>query len=697
MQIFLPSIKPKHQRKIERRKVKLSIDKKYFQKEERESKRDSSEISQVLNEKKIPKIKTEIKNQRIPLKISQYIRRRKIDKEEKKPPPIVHIPKEDENNKLYRKLGDKIREEIEKDKKSRSIENIEKALKNLDRIVKELNTKDFLWIDLIFTLSDRITDKTAYWWNDTKFNLKIRHGKSDEDLEKLKKDMEKYFKTRWEVDLFAFINEAGEIKEKILETLKKRFWVVIEKKLLNINDEDKEILKILLKNYYSRELCLSSKDFIKIRDEYEKRFGKEYKKDIESMIIKLGLGNRFQYYYSLDITNFIKEELENFFGVKYERVEQKQKRVEEIEDEIEREYAGYDFVNLLFGKNYGALFLKEHPVCIIVSKTNVKYEDLISILCLENYLEEIGNKPEPRIIKDLEELEKIVTREHVEPEEQIIVLDEEKIIEDRKEKKLNKILIEYLRGFFSLDKGFIIITAKNPNDFAKDIMEKDVHETPPIVITLEERFENPEIVKRILKIMNLFDDDKLLEYGFIRNYQKSKDKFIRKYLYDYPYRSRYEWLLKNRSRIFKKSAEIEDYSGKMHAAMKAFTAVVLYNQHNKADDQGRIEPEIEEEEKEADIKMKDEYYEIETGIGCEDPIAKLTEKVKKYSSNSKIRFVLRNITILLHLRELLIFKETWRKEEYDIEIFGIDMKEEKLIPIDEFKKELNEIKKHLSM
>lgn len=39
---------------------------------------------------------------------------------------------------------------------------------------------------------------------------------------------------------------------------------------------------------------------------------------------------------------------------------------------------------------------------------------------------------------------------------------------------------------------------------------------------------------------------------------------------------------------------------------------------------------------------------------------------------------------MMHSKDLSIFRNTWRKMGYDVEIFGIDFEKEKSVPLSEF-------------
>ena len=97
-----------------------------------------------------------------------------------------------------------------------------------------------------------------------------------------------------------------------------------------------------------------------------------------------------------------------------------------------------------------------------------------------------------------------------------------------------------------------------------------------------------------------------------------------------------------------KSPEISEQASEEHSAIKSFVWQYLYRKYKRI-------PKLEDE-RSVDVSIDNENYEIETFYGCGDPIAKLTEKMEKFTRSDKIFFVLRNISILMHLKELISLK-----------------------------------------
>ena len=61
-------------------------------------------------------------------------------------------------------------------------------------------------------------------------------------------------------------------------------------------------------------------------------------------------------------------------------------------------------------------------------------------------------------------------------------------------------------------------------------------------------------------------------------------------------------------------------------------------------------------------------------------------KAINYKEGEKIYFVLRNLDILQNLPLLSRFKEDWKKAGYEIEFFGLELDNEKLVPLKEFRR-----------
>ena len=320
-----------------------------------------------------------------------------------------------------------------------------------------------------------------------------------------------------------------------------------------------------------------------------------------------------------------------------------------------------DFVELLFKKGAGKI-LSGDPLCIIVEDHREKYEYLIATICREFYREKRGGKPEPIFRDTIDEL-----KMELEPKvsHQIVVV--------RKAEYSDK-LKDILSEFFSRDLGFLILVTDKPGE-----LENKIKKNIPTAEEYLVRIEPVELKdkERILELA-MGSKFKVPKISFGESFMKAVKEFndyLKNYL-DYnkaPDELKLRW-----HKLIAKSPEDLEEASYEHSAMKAFVWIYAWKKYNEV-------PELENE-RGVDVAIRDENYEIETLYGCGDPIAKLTEKMEKFSKGEKVYFVLRNVSILMHLRELMSFKKSWKKMGYDVEIFGIDFDNERLIPIEDFAK-----------
>ena len=323
-----------------------------------------------------------------------------------------------------------------------------------------------------------------------------------------------------------------------------------------------------------------------------------------------------------------------------------------------------DFFESLFGNEAGKIF-QGKPVCIIVPKTKEKYEEMLAIVCRDAYRERKGGKPIPIYRKNVNEL-KIEFEPRVENE--VVVVEDTEID--------NEYLFEVIKGFFSLDIGFLILVTNEPHQLRKKISKNipsanivEIHPTADIKLKRD-------------RILTLVRGRHLLtqQLSFGEEFKTSVEEFdkelIEKYL---NYRKAPPELKKEWDKLEACSIESGEAS-KEHSAMKAFVWIYEWKLHNKE----KI-PYIEYESnnKIIDIKIDDKNYEIETLFGVGDAMNKLTKKIKNYALGEKIYFVLRNIDILRNLSLLWSFRSHWRKQGYKIDFLGIDLENKKFLSLND--------------
>ncbi len=316
-----------------------------------------------------------------------------------------------------------------------------------------------------------------------------------------------------------------------------------------------------------------------------------------------------------------------------------------------------DFIEFLLGKGSGKI-LSGKPLCIIVERHPDKYEYIVATICREVYREKKGGYPHPIPVKTVDEIE---FEFKADISDQIIIVENAKYSES-----LRKVILKF--PFSSL--GFLILVTDKPEELEMEI-RKNIPKAEEYIL----RFEPVKIDEKLkIGIVEFISGSQLLKsYSFGEDFIKATQMFndqLEKYL-DFskaPNELRVMW-----HKLMAKSPESSEQASEEHSAMKSFVWQYLWKKYKKI-------PKLEDE-RGVDVSIDNENYEIETFYGCGDPIAKLTEKMGKFTRNDKIFFVLRNISILMHLKELISFKKTWNDLGYSVEIVGIDFRRNDLISI----------------
>jgi len=341
-------------------------------------------------------------------------------------------------------------------------------------------------------------------------------------------------------------------------------------------------------------------------------------------------------------------------------VEVQATRIVEEEEFRAKEYEEIpDFIEILLGKGRSKI-LSGKPLCVIVERHPDKYEFIVATICREIYREKKGRSPpQPIPVRTVDDFD-LMYRADI--SNQIILVEEAKYSETLK-KVLSKLPFSNL--------GFLILVTDKPEELEQMVptAEEFLIKVEPIDIDENLKVRIVELVKgsELIKSYNLGED-------FI-NATDEFENILREYL---EYSKAPDELKEVWDKLMAKSPEDLEQASEEHSAMKSFVWQYLWKRYKKV-------PRLEDE-RGVDVSIDNENYEIETFYGCGDPIAKLTEKMKKFSQGEKVFFVLRNISILMHLKDLISFKKTWANKNYNVEIFGIDFKNRELIPIEEFAK-----------
>ncbi len=318
-----------------------------------------------------------------------------------------------------------------------------------------------------------------------------------------------------------------------------------------------------------------------------------------------------------------------------------------------------DFVEFILGKGSGKI-LSGKPLCIIVEKHPDKYEHIVEAICKEVYRERRGGYLQPIRVKTVDEIEFELKAEI---SDQIILVEQAKYSEI-----LKKVLSKLPKIRDSL--GFLILVTDKPEEL-EIMIRKNIPTAEEYLIRIEPTKLDENLKIRIVEFIK---GQKLLKsYSFGEDFMKAVSEFEKVLLKFLDYNKAPNELKVMWHKLMAKSPESPEQASEEHSAMKSFVWQYLWKKYRKI-------PKLEDE-RGVDVSIDNENYEIETLYGCGDPIAKLTEKMEKFTRNDKIFFVLRNISILMHLKELISFKKTWNDLGYNVEIVGIDFERKDLITI----------------
>ena len=313
-----------------------------------------------------------------------------------------------------------------------------------------------------------------------------------------------------------------------------------------------------------------------------------------------------------------------------------------------------DFIEFLLGKGSGKI-LSGKPLCILIERHPDKYEYIVATICREVYREKKGGYPQPIPVKTVEDVE---FEFKADISDQIIIVKNAKYSES-----LRKVILKF--PFSSL--GFLILVTDKLEELEMEI-RKNIPKAEEFILRVE-----PVKIDEKIGIVEFISGSQLLKsYSFGEDFIKATQMFndqLERFL-DFskaPNELKMMW-----HKLKAKSPESSEQASEEHSAMKSFVWQYLWKKYKKV-------PRLEDE-RGVDVSIDDEIYEIETFYGCSDPIAKLTEKMEKFTQNDEVFFVLRNISILMHLKELISFKKTWKDLGYKVKILGIDFKGE-LVPI----------------
>ncbi len=369
--------------------------------------------------------------------------------------------------------------------------------------------------------------------------------------------------------------------------------------------------------------------------------------------------NRFQFNNTITITNF---------GQNIKTLTSTDKTLKDSEEyELE-----HDFLEKFFGITSTSIDI-EKPLIILVKDIDELYKAAM-LICREKFLEKRGRLPKSYVVEELRDIE----RNLLDIEHEIVTVRGLNYEEDK------RIFKNILDSFISKDYGFLIIPTDNP----WNLREKIINISPEIeerVLVFDKKIskENETNLFKILLGLDIKDEFKKIIRGkfFGSNFtdciDNHFDERLRKELKKLP-----EELEINFDKV--KTKDESD----IHAGMKVIVWKYLKKTRNK-------EPILEHviRENVVDIFIDDECYEIETFFKVSEDggwKSKFTRRLKELEGY-KVNFVLRNISLLINLKELYEWRNKMKRNGFNVEIYGIDIYNLRLKPISEFVRNIKEL------
>ena len=352
------------------------------------------------------------------------------------------------------------------------------------------------------------------------------------------------------------------------------------------------------------------------------------------------------------------------------------------------------------------------PVLIILSKSDDDdYASSIQIICREIFHELVGGLPTSRIRskgkKDVKEdwsaegkiefIDDSGTK-HFKPTSSKI-----KTINDIESEVKWDVVGDKLKEFYAQGFGFVIfqIPKKLVQDFKKKLEEVTGDLRPQIIELYPKGIYVTELKRDISSAFWGFvipkDGPRWKEGGTFDNFFTACEN---------EFYERLNKIGRDDIKVGKKKlspsflvnlAENED---DIHYWIKVFIVKYLVEKENYEREMIKTEEDaaltINEKKVIPDIKVGDRLViEVETlygtGLKYHEPLNKIrTETIKKYKDNEKdfdVWIVLKNLDLFFYYKDLKKLKKSAKEEwNVNIEFFGLDLDEQKLVPLDDFKK-----------
>lgn len=358
-----------------------------------------------------------------------------------------------------------------------------------------------------------------------------------------------------------------------------------------------------------------------------------------------------------------------------------------------------EFLKLAFGEGGGRIKTTGPKIILFKDSFGSSYLNLLEEICKRIYREREGGEPKARRISTYDNFWRRELEKWLDPSHKIITIDLDytedgkypwKDVDDRE-------LKDRLNELYTGQIGFIIFRTSDDRMFGEYRMKLNninkasnyrLNIVELVTQPLSEGFANLIWGKVLESVpMGKFDEvfNKAMK-AFQEKLEAIKDEE--------------KGLFKSATTRNKGQIEGKKVQSDLHFNIKVFLVRYLVHKLRKSGFDLKTHEEIRDKIKSEvgtmkpvpDIQVDQEVYEVETLFGeGADADKKIDETIDKYDDEpgiEKVNIVIDNLGFLMHLRELKMKQEQFKRKRFTIEFHTIDLKKEVPISLKDFVKEV---------
>jgi len=359
-----------------------------------------------------------------------------------------------------------------------------------------------------------------------------------------------------------------------------------------------------------------------------------------------------------------------------------------------------DFLEILFGSEGGKIKGRGSKIILFKDIENDSYTNFLENICARIYREVEGGEPKIIPVTKLDEWNRARLEEWMSAGGRIFTI----YLDNIDNKKLDEVNWRERLEEASNEFVFIIFVTRNWKHFEsmkRKLQEINIECQGKLNIIFLEARELPlELVKLASGMLDLptLPPVKVVISGVPS--VTTFDYFFNEMLFreNSAFNRALREAMEEERGLFKSATARAENESDLHYAIKVFVVRLLVEELRKKGLALRTREEIESivktEAREGrgipDIQIAgaSEVYEVETLFGeGEFADKKFDDTIKKYPNNVKVNIIIDNFGFLLHLKDIMRVKKDYR----NVEFYTLDLKNRRLVSLEEFKKELDKV------